>query len=80
MVSNEDETKEYVITGSVDDTVKVWEYSDQSLKLKQNLTGFALGVVSLAVSSDGTSKNFVFSVCINYFSIKYVFSNFRICI
>lgn len=56
MRSNEDETKEYVITGSVDDTVKVWEFSEKSLKHKHTLTGFALGVVSIAVSSDGKSK------------------------
>lgn len=45
-----------MITGSVDDTVKVWEHRDGSLKLKHKLTGHSLGVVSVAVNSDGTSK------------------------
>jgi len=54
MHSNEDDTNEYVITGSVDDTVKVWEHKDGSLKLKHKLTGHSLGVVSVAVNSDGS--------------------------
>ena len=53
---NEDETVEYLVTGSVDDTVKVWEQKDKSLQLKHKLTGHSLGVVSVAVSSDGSSK------------------------
>lgn len=47
---------EYLVTGSVDDTVKVWEQKDKSLQLKHKLTGHSLGVVSVAVSSDGSSK------------------------
>lgn len=54
--SNEDETVEYLVTGSVDDTVKVWEQRDKTLQLKHKLSGHSLGVVSVAVSSDGTSK------------------------
>ena len=57
MRSNDDNPSEYVITGSVDDTVKVWEYTDKSLRLKHKLTGHSLGVVSVAVNSDGSSKN-----------------------
>ena len=57
MHSSDGENKEYVITGSLDDTVKVWEFKNESLKLKHKLTGHALGVVSVAVSSDGTSKH-----------------------
>ncbi|XP_014208711.1 WD repeat-containing protein 61 [Copidosoma floridanum] len=53
MQSNEDDP-EYVITGSVDDTVKVWEHKNGSLKLKHKLTGHSLGVVSVAVNSDGS--------------------------
>jgi len=40
----------------VDDSVKVWELRDGALKLKHKLTGYSLGVVSIAISSDGTSK------------------------
>lgn len=58
MHSNDDDASEYVITGSVDDTVKVWEYKNKSLKLKHKLTGHSLGVVSVAVNSDGSSEKF----------------------
>lgn len=54
--SNENETVEYLVTGSVDDAVKVWELKDGVLKMKHKLTGHSLGVVSVAVSSDGSSK------------------------
>jgi WD repeat-containing protein 61 len=54
--SNEDETAEYLVTGSVDDAVKVWELKNGTLKVKHKLTGHSLGVVSVAVSSDGCSK------------------------
>lgn len=58
MRSNEDEIVEYIVTGSVDDTVKVWEYKAKSVQLKHKhkLTGHSLGVLSVAVSSDGSSK------------------------
>lgn len=55
MQSNEEGTVEYVVTGSVDDAVKVWEHKDGTLQLKHKLTGHSLGVVSVAVSSDGLS-------------------------
>lgn len=54
--SHEDEIAEYLVTGSVDDAVKVWELRDGALKIKHKLTGHSLGVVSIAVSSDGSSK------------------------
>lgn len=55
MFSNDDDVPEYVVTGSVDDAVKVWEHKGGSLELKHKLTGHSLGVVSVAVSSDGLS-------------------------
>lgn len=54
--SNEDETAEYLVTASVDDSVKVWELTNGALRLKHKLTGYSLGVVSIAISSDGSSK------------------------
>lgn len=54
--SNEDEIAEYLVTASVDESVKVWELRDGALKLKHKLTGYFLGVVSIAISSDGSSK------------------------
>lgn len=66
MRSNDDDTSEYVITGSVDDTVKVWEHKDGGLKLKHKLTGHSLGVVSVAMNSDGSSK-----ILIIFFNYRY---------
>ncbi|XP_011298906.1 WD repeat-containing protein 61 [Fopius arisanus] len=54
MRSNDDESSEYIVTGSVDDSVKVWEHKDGNLKIKHKLSGHSLGVVSVAISSDGT--------------------------
>lgn len=50
---NEVEINDFIVTGSLDDTVKIWDVKDNSLKLKQQLSGHSLGVVSVAVSSDG---------------------------
>lgn len=44
----------YIVTGSLDDSVKVWEYANERLSLKHKLAGHSLGVVSVAVNSDGT--------------------------
>jgi len=54
MRSNDEDSVEYIVTGSVDDSVKVWDQKDGSLKLKHVLSGHSLGVVSVAVSADGT--------------------------
>lgn len=45
--------KDFIVTGSLDDTVKVWDLEDNRLQLRQQLSGHSLGVVSVAVSSDG---------------------------
>lgn len=52
--SRDGETTEYIVTGSVDDAVKIWENKDGNLILKHTLLGHALGVVSVAVNSDGS--------------------------
>ncbi|CAH1260001.1 unnamed protein product [Diabrotica balteata] len=44
---------DYIVTGGVDDLVKVWELQDDRLVLKHNLEGHSLGVVSVAVSHNG---------------------------
>lgn len=54
MRSNSEDTMEYIVTGSVDDTVKIWERQDDVLHIRRVLTGHSLGVVSVAVSSDGS--------------------------
>lgn len=47
---------DYIVTGGVDDLVKVWELQDDRLVLKHNLEGHSLGVVSVAISNNGKCK------------------------
>lgn len=49
----QDENSDFIVTGSLDDTVKVWDLKDNRLELRQQLSGHSLGVVSVAVSPDG---------------------------
>lgn len=51
--TNEVEVSDFIVTGSLDDTVKVWDVVDNRLELQQQLTGHSLGVVSVAISNDG---------------------------
>lgn len=44
---------DYIVTGGVDDLVKVWELKEDRLVLKHKLEGHSLGVVSVAVSNNG---------------------------
>lgn len=46
--------EDFIVTGSLDDAVKVWNVKDNRLELRQQLAGHSLGVVSVAVSSDGS--------------------------
>lgn len=51
------ETVDFIVTGGLDDLVKVWDIrEDNTLKLRHQLKGHSLGVVSVAVSSDGKSE------------------------
>lgn len=53
----EPKPNDFIVTGGLDDLVKVWDLrEDNTLKLRHQLKGHALGVVSVAVSSDGQSK------------------------
>ena len=47
------ETEDIIVTGGVDDVVKIWNYKDGELEYRHQLTDHSLGVVSVAVSSDG---------------------------
>ncbi|XP_043588499.1 WD repeat-containing protein 61 isoform X2 [Bombus pyrosoma] len=51
MQFNGNETVEYLVTGSVDDAVKVWEQKDKSLHLKYKLTGHSLECASSSLDS-----------------------------
>ena len=53
METQETETEDIIVTGGVDDVVKIWNYKDGELEYRHQLTDHTLGVVSVAVSSDG---------------------------
>lgn len=47
---------DFIVSGGLDDLVKVWDIrEDNTLELRHKLKGHSLGVVSVAVSSDGQS-------------------------
>ena len=46
-------TEDKLITGSIDETVKVWKPSDEHIEVTSTMPGHFLGVVSLASSKDG---------------------------
>ncbi|KAF4017903.1 hypothetical protein G4228_009476 [Cervus hanglu yarkandensis] len=48
--SNKKENSETVVTGSLDDLVKVWKWRDEKLDLQWSLEGHQLGVVSVDIS------------------------------
>lgn len=79
---------DYIVTGGVDDLVKVWEIQDDRLVLKHNLEGHSLGVVSVAVSNNGKCKTnkflfdfgykmLDFSMCFQFIGLKYENLGFR---
>ena len=46
----------------MDDLVKVWDIKDDdTVSLRHQLSGHSLGVVSVAVSSDGKSNNYFYN-------------------
>lgn len=47
----------YVVTGGIDDDVKVWAWRNEQLELRHRLDGHALGVVSVDTSSEAKCKN-----------------------
>uniref|UniRef100_A0A8C5MD22 Superkiller complex protein 8 n=1 Tax=Leptobrachium leishanense TaxID=445787 RepID=A0A8C5MD22_9ANUR len=50
---NANDGSELVISGSLDDLVKVWKWADERLELQWSLEGHQLGVVSVDVSASG---------------------------
>lgn len=58
---------DYVVTGGIDDAVKVWAWRNDQLELRHRLEGHALGVVSVDTSSDGKCKYLI----LFYFSHYY---------
>lgn len=47
---------EHIISGSIDDKVKIWSWYKEKLELKYTCTGHRLGVVSVDVNPQGTGK------------------------
>ena len=45
---------EHIISGSIDDKVKIWSWYKEKLELKYTCTGHRLGVVSVDVNPQGT--------------------------
>ncbi|ROL52810.1 WD repeat-containing protein 61, partial [Anabarilius grahami] len=50
---SEKDGSETIVTGSLDDLVKVWKWSDEKLELQWTLEGHQLGVVSVDISQNG---------------------------
>ena len=53
MESQVTEVEDIVVTGGVDDVVKIWNYREGELEYRHQLTDHSLGVVSVAISGDG---------------------------
>uniref|UniRef100_H3A7T6 Superkiller complex protein 8 n=1 Tax=Latimeria chalumnae TaxID=7897 RepID=H3A7T6_LATCH len=51
---SEKDGSETIVTGSLDDLVKVWKWADEKLELQWALEGHQLGVVSVDISHTGT--------------------------
>ena len=45
---------EHIISGSIDDKVKIWSWYKEKLELKYTCTGHRLGIVSVDVNPQGT--------------------------
>lgn len=58
VVTGHDEEVDYIVTGGADDLVKLWSFEEKEIQLNHTLTGHSLGVASVAINSDGTSKQF----------------------
>lgn len=68
------ETVDFIVTGGVDDVVKIWDLKkDNMLKIRHELKGHSLGIISVAASSDGTSK-FISLINKQTFIIKKIIS------
>lgn len=61
---SDDAPIEYIVSGAVDDLVKVWELQDDHLVLKHTLEGHSLGVISVAISNSG--KCMFFNGIVNF--------------
>jgi WD repeat-containing protein 61 len=51
---SEKDGTENIVTGSVDDIVKIWKWSNDHLELRHKLEGHLLGVISVDINRQGT--------------------------
>ncbi|XP_024086323.1 WD repeat-containing protein 61 isoform X2 [Cimex lectularius] len=49
-----EEVEDFIVTGSMDNNVKLWNYSDNKLVQKNQLDGHCFGVVSLDINHDSS--------------------------
>ena len=57
----EKENSEIIVTGSVDDKIKIWSWSKENLELKRTCEGHQLGVVSVDMNNTGSNILLIFS-------------------
>ena len=62
-----------MVSGGIDDVVKVWAWRNDQLELRHRLEGHALGVVSVDTSFDGKCE-YTFTILL--WSLKFVESFF----
>jgi WD repeat-containing protein 61 len=60
---------EHIISGSIDDKVKIWSWYKEKLELKYTCTGHRLGIVSVDVNPQGTGLS-----SINHFILFYLYN------
>lgn len=73
---------EHIISGSIDDKVKIWSWYKEKLELKYTCTGHRLGIVSVDVNPQGTgvfvsNKRKIMSRI--FFFLKNLFSRSDMC-
>lgn len=51
----EKENTEIIVTGSVDDKIKIWSWQKETLELRHTCEGHQLGVVSVDTNPDGSN-------------------------
>ena len=56
----EKENIEVIVTGSVDDKIKIWTWSRENLELKHTCEGHQLGIVSVDINNKGSNILFTF--------------------
>lgn len=78
------EVQDFIVTGGLDDCVKIWNVKDDKISFSKGLEGHSLGIVSVDVSSSGkgeenwqieasSNKNSHFSNCQQFLGLHPLF-------